>query len=301
MRLFILSRSAALYSTNSLLQAARRANHQVTVVDHTRCNLLLDQRQAKIYYGGTKLTMPDAVVPRIGASVTDVGVRVIQQFEARKVFSAVRSDALSQARDKLRSLQILLKADVPVPRSYFLHDLEDLPAAIEALNGPPVIIKLLESTHGAGVILAESETTAVSVAEAFIRNKQPVLLQEYIRESRGEDIRAFVVGGKIVAAMRRKAATGEFRSNLHRGAEGSIAQLSQAEERMALRAAKVLRLGIAGVDILRSARGPLVIEVNASPGLEGIEHYTQVDVAGHVIRHVEERFKHWRTQLFSQP
>ena len=298
MHLYILSRSAQLYSTDSLLKAARRAGHHAQVVDHTRCNLFLDQSPT-IYYEAEKLRLPDAILPRIGASVTEIGVRVIQQFEAARVFSAVRSDALGQARDKLRSLQILSRAGVPVPRSFFLHELHHLDYAIDRLGGAPVIVKLLESTHGTGVILAESKTTAASVTEAFVRNRQPVLLQEYIRESRGADVRAFVVGGNVVAAMLRQAAAGEFRSNLHRGATGTVAQLSTMEEQIAIRAAKVLRLGIAGVDLLRSDRGPLVIEVNASPGLEGIETYTGVDVAGHVMHYVEARFKQHRTQLFN--
>ena len=295
MHLYILSRSAALYSTNSLLQAARRAEHEVSIVDYTRCNLILDKRPV-VYHAGERLRVPDAILPRIGASVTEVGVRVIQHFEAAKVYSAVRSDALGQARDKLRSLQILQRADVPVPRSVFLHDLTDLASAIDLLDGPPVIIKLLESTHGAGVVLAESMTSAISVTEAFVRSKQPVLLQEYIRESGGADVRAFVVGGQVVAAMQRQAAAGEFRSNLHRGASASVIELTPAETRLAVQAAKVLRLGIAGVDILRSDKGPLVIEVNASPGLEGIETYTGVDVAGHIIQYLENRYKQHRAQ-----
>ena len=288
MHLYLLSRSAALYSTNSLVQAAQRAGHHVGLVDYTRCNLVLDKGPV-IYHAGERLRLPDAILPRIGASVTEVGARVIQQFEAAQVYSAVRSDALLRARNKLRSLQLLQRADVPVPRSVFLHDLGDLESAIDLLNGPPIIIKLLESTHGAGVVLAESRTSAISVTEAFVRNKQPVLLQEYIHESGGADLRVFVVGGQVVATMLRQAAAGEFRSNLHRGATATVVALSPAEEKLAIQAAKVLRLGIAGVDILRSDRGPLVIEVNASPGLEGIETYTGIDVAGHIIRYVEQR------------
>ena len=289
MHLYLLSRSAALYSTKSLLKAGRRAGHHVQVIDHTRCNLLLDKRPT-VHYDGETLRTPDAILPRIGASVTAVGVRVIQHFEAAGVYSAVRAAALDQARDKLRSLQLLQRADVPVPRSFFLHDLRQLPDAIDRLGGTPLIVKLLESTHGAGVILAESAAGAISVVEAFVRNHQPVLLQEYIREAAGADLRVLVVGGRVVAAMERRAAAGEFRSNLHRGATGAAVQLSPSEEKIAIHAARVLRLGVAGVDLLRSSRGPLVIEVNASPGLEGIETHTGVDVAGHIIRHIEAQF-----------
>ena len=287
MRIVIFSRGAGLYSTQSLLRAGLRRRHQIEVVDHLQCSILIEERAPRIYYGGLPLGEMEAVIPRIGASVTFHGASLIRQVEAMKIFTATRAEALIKARDKLRCLQQLAIAGVQVPKTFFLQNTQDLPSVLEWLGGAPVVVKLLESTHGVGVILAESRQTAVSVVEAFIRTGEKVLVQEFIKEAEGSDVRAFVVGGQIVAAMKRQALAGEFRSNLHRGATAEIIRLSDLEERVVKKAVQVMGLHIAGVDLLRSRRGPLVMEVNASPGLEGIETITGVDIAGRIIEFVE--------------
>ncbi|GIV32002.1 MAG: putative alpha-L-glutamate ligase [Saprospiraceae bacterium] len=280
----ILSRGAGLYSTQRLFQAARQRGFYVRIIDHQQCHLFIEEQQPQIWYDGERLTGVDAVIPRIGASVTDYGAAVIRHFELMGVYTATRSEALLMARDKLKCLQYLSAHGVPVPRTFIAGSPDAVPYLVEKLGGAPVVIKLLESTHGVGVILAESLQTAVSLAEVFARLEQPIILQEYIRESGGTDVRAFVVGRKVVASMLRVAAPGEFRSNLHRGATGHPTKLSPKEENLVLKATRLMGLQIAGVDLLRSARGPLVIEVNASPGLEGIETATGIDIAGAIIR-----------------
>ncbi|RMF27425.1 MAG: RimK family alpha-L-glutamate ligase [Bacteroidetes bacterium] len=231
----------------------------------------------------------DAVIPRIGASVTFYGAAVIQQFELMGVYTAARADALLQARDKLRSLQLLAAAGMDIPRTFIVNNPDVVGSLIDELGGPPVVIKLLESTHGLGVILAETRKTAISIVEAFQRTNQKVIVQEFIEEARGADIRVLVVGGRVVAAMRRQAVDGEFRSNLHRGASATRVKLRQEEVNLVQRAVKLLGLDVAGVDLLRSRRGPLLLEINASPGLEGIETITGVDIAGAIIEHVVRR------------
>lgn len=281
----ILSRGAGLYSTQRLFQAARQRGFYVRIIDHQQCHLFIENQQPQVWYQGECLRGVDAVIPRIGASVTDYGAAVIRHFELMGVYTATRSEALLMARDKLKCLQHLSANGVPVPRTFIASSIDAIPGLVEKLGGAPVVIKLLESTHGVGVILAESLQAAVAMAEVFSRLQQPIILQEYIREASGTDVRAFVVGKKVVASMLRIAAPGEFRSNLHRGATGHPTKLTPAEEDLVLRATKLMGLQIAGVDLLRSERGPLVIEVNASPGLEGIETATGVDIAGSIIRH----------------
>ena len=289
----ILSRGATLYSTQSLFRAARNRGHYVRVIDHQRCSIVIEHAVPQVIYEGGRLVGMDALIPRIGASVTDYGAAVIRQFELMGVYTATRSEALIMARDKLKCLQVLSAEGIDVPRTSICGMPEEVPALLDMMGGTPIVIKLLESTHGVGVILAETRSSAVSIVEAFSKLDQPVLLQEFIREAEGADIRAFVVGRQVVASMLRQAAEGEFRSNLHRGAEATPVELTELEEKTVLKAARLMGLDIAGVDILRSKRGPLVMEVNASPGLEGIENTTGVDIAGTIIQHIErgvERF-----------
>ncbi len=282
----ILSRGAGLYSTQSLFRAARSRGHYVRVIDHKRCNIVIEKGLPQIIYEGSRLIGMDAVIPRIGTSVTDYGAAVIRQLELMGVHTATKSEALIIARDKLKCLQKLSASGIGVPRTFIAGTVEDVPELIDRLSGVPVVIKLLESTHGVGVILAQSRSTAISVVEAFSKFNHQVILQEFIEEAGGADIRAFVVGRRVVAAMKRQAVQGEFRSNLHRGATSTVVQLTPKETDIVLNAAKLMGLEIAGVDILRSNRGPLVMEVNASPGLEGIETTTGVDVAGAIVENV---------------
>jgi ribosomal protein S6--L-glutamate ligase len=284
----LLSRGPSLYSTQSLFRAARMRGHYVRVIDHGQISLVIEQGVPQMVYEGNRLVGMDAVIPRIGASVTDYGAAVIRQFELMDIYTSTRSEALIMARDKLKCLQILSANGIAVPRTMMAGMPEALPRLIDNLGGAPVVVKMLESTHGVGVVLAESKNTAISLVEAFTKLGQPVLIQEFIEEAAGADIRAFVVGKQVVASMLRQAQAGEFRSNLHRGAVASIVALSAVEEKTVLDAARLMDLEIAGVDILRSKRGPLVMEVNASPGLEGIEGTTKVDIAGAIIENVEK-------------
>ncbi len=263
------------------------------IIDHQRCSIAIERGAPQVIYEGTRLFGMDALIPRIGASVTDYGAAVIRQFELMGVYTATRSEALIMARDKLKCLQKLSAEGVSVPRTFICGAPENVPDLLKKMGGAPVVIKLLESTQGVGVILAETTSAAISIVEAFSKLGQYVLLQEYIQEAEGADVRAFVVGRQIVASMLRQAAEGEFRSNLHRGAEARPAALSPEEEKIVLKSARLMGLDIAGVDILRSKKGPLVMEVNASPGLEGIETTTGIDIAGAIIANVErgvERF-----------
>ena len=283
MNLAILSREPKSYSTQRLVAAAQERGHVAQVIDHLQCNLVLEQGQPDIIYQGRPLVRPDAIIPRIGASVTFYGTAVVRQFEMMKVRTAVDSQAIVRSRDKLRSTQILSRAGVGMPKTAFANFTNDVPALIEHVGGAPVIIKLLEGTQGLGVVLAESAKAAQSVIEAFHNLKARILVQEFIAEAKGADVRAFIVDGEVVGAMRRQGKEGEFRSNLHRGGVGTLVKLSRAEKAAALLATKALGLGIAGVDMLQSKRGPLVLEVNSSPGLEGIEKATGLDIAGRII------------------
>lgn len=287
MKIVILSRNADLYSTRRLVEAAEQKGHEALVVDHLKCNIVIEKKKPSVYYQGEQLLHVDAVIPRIGASVTFYGTAVVRQFEMMKVFTAVESQALIRSRDKLRSLQIMARAGVGLPKTVFTNYSKDVDQVVRSVGGAPLVIKLLEGTQGLGVVLAETENAAKSIIEAFNGLKARVIAQEFIQEAGGADIRAFVVEGNIVGAMKRQGKKGEFRSNLHRGGTASIIELSEEERNTALKAARVLGLGIAGVDMLQSKHGPLVIEVNSSPGLEGIEGATGKDIAREIISYVE--------------
>ncbi len=287
MKIVILSRNPRLYSTKRLVEAATSKGHEVVVVDHLKCIIELEKKSPRIYYNGTYLKNIDAVIPRIGASVTFYGTAVVRQFEMMNTFTAIESQALIRSRDKLRSLQILARAGVGLPKTIFANYAKDVDHVINSVGGAPLVIKLLEGTQGLGVVLAETHNAANSVIEAFNGLKARVIAQEFIKEASGVDIRAFVVDGVVVGAMKRKGKEGEFRSNLHRGGSASIVSLSDEQENTALKAAKAMGLGIAGVDMLQSDKGPLVLEVNSSPGLEGIETATKKDIAKEIIKYLE--------------
>ncbi len=287
MNIVILSRQAELYSTRRLVEAGKEAGHHMRVVDHLKCNIEIEKKKPKLYYQGAYLEDVDAVIPRIGASVTFYGTAVVRQFEMMKIFTAVESQALVRSRDKLRSLQLLARAGVGLPKTVFSNFSKDVEHVVDTVGGAPVILKLLEGTQGLGVVLAESQNAAGSVMEAFNGLEARVIVQEFIKEAGGADIRAFVVDGVVVGAMKRQGKEGEFRSNLHRGGSANIIELSDEEENTALIAAKAMGLGVAGVDMLQSKNGPLVLEVNSSPGLEGIEKATGKNIAKKIIRYVE--------------
>jgi ribosomal protein S6--L-glutamate ligase len=289
MKIAVLSRNPKLFSTRRLVEEALKAGHDCVVVDHSLCDLIIEQEGPSIIYKGQKIEGIDAIIPRIGASVTFYGTAVVRQFELMGAFSAVTSQAIVRSRDKLRSLQILSKNGLGMPKTAFTNFSKGgEKQLIEQVSGAPVIIKLLEGTQGLGVVLAETKKAAQSVVEAFHGLKARIIVQEYIKEAKGADIRAFVVNGKVVGAMKRQGAEGEFRSNLHRGGVATVIKLSRAEKQAALNAAKALGLDVAGVDLLQSDRGPLILEVNSSPGLEGIEGATGINVAAEIIKFVEE-------------
>lgn len=287
MKIAILSRNPNLYSTKRLVEAAELKGHEVLVVDHLKCVIELERKSPRVYYKGVYLDDIDAIIPRIGASVTFYGTAVVRQFEMMNVFSAVKSQALVNSRDKLRSLQILARAGVGLPKTIFTNYAKDVDHIINSVGGAPLVIKLLEGTQGLGVVLAETHNAANSVIEAFNGLKARVIAQEFIKEAGGSDIRVFIVDGVIVGAMKRTGKDGEFRSNLHRGGAANIIELSNEEEITAIKAARSMGLGVAGVDMLQSANGPLVLEVNSSPGLEGIETATQKDIAKEIIKYIE--------------
>ncbi len=289
MHIAILSRDAKLYSTQRLKEAGELRGHKVEIIDHMKCVLFIEKKNPVVLYQGRKLDYFDAIIPRIGASVTFYGAAVVRQFEMMKVFSAIESQALIRSRDKLRSLQILSRAGLGMPKTIFMDYSRDTEGILEAVGGAPVVIKLLEGTQGLGVVLAENEKAAQSVIEAFHGLHARIIIQEFIKESRGTDIRAFIVNGEVVGAMKREATReGEFRSNLHRGGIATVIKLTRAQKAAAIMAAKKMGLGVAGVDMLLSKRGPLIIEVNSSPGLEGIETATKLDIAGKVIQYLEQ-------------
>ena len=287
MNIKILSRNSSLYSTRRLVEAARLRDHQVEVIDPLKCDLIIEKRKPSIYYKGRVLEHTDAVIPRIGASVTFYGTAVVRQFEMNAVFSTTGSQALMRSRDKLRSLQILSRARLGLPKTIFTNYSKDVGEVIDHVGGAPLIIKLLEGTQGLGVVLAETRNAAESVIEAFNGLQARVIVQEFIKEAGGADIRALVVDGQVVGAMKRQGKEGEFRSNLHRGGSASVIELTDEEESAAIKAAKAMGLGVAGVDMLQSSRGPLILEVNSSPGLEGIEAATGKDIAKSIIRYIE--------------
>jgi ribosomal protein S6--L-glutamate ligase len=270
-----------------LVEAGNKRGHNMVVLDHLKCNIEIEKRKPRIMYRGEYLKDFDAVIPRIGASVTFYGTAVVRQFEMMGIFSTCESVALVRSRDKLRSLQILSRAGLGLPKTVFTNYAKDVDEVIDAVGGAPCVIKLLEGTQGLGVVLAETKKAAESVIEAFNGLKARVIVQEFIKEAKGADIRAFVVGETVVGAMKRQGKEGEFRSNLHRGGSAEIIELSDREERAALKAARAMGLGVAGVDLLQSSRGPLILEVNSSPGLEGIEKATSRDIAKDIIRYIE--------------
>jgi ribosomal protein S6--L-glutamate ligase len=289
MRIAILSRNKNLYSTRRLVEAGEKRGHQMMVLDHMKCVLVIEQGRPHIYFNGREVRDIDAVIPRIGASATFYGSAVVRQFEMMKIFTAVESQALVRSRDKLRSLQILARAGLGIPKTAFASSPKDkdIDSVISSIGGAPCVVKLLEGTQGIGVILAENQKAAKSVVEAFLKLEANMLVQEFIQEAGGADLRVFVVDGQIVGSMKRQAKEGEFRSNLHRGGTASVIHLTADERATAIKAAKKLGLAIAGVDLLQSSRGPLVMEVNSSPGLEGIEGATGIDIAGKIIEYVE--------------
>lgn len=291
MKIAVLSRNPKLYSTSRLIEAIEKAGHEGLVIDHLKCDIIMDNDGPSLYYQGEELTDIDAVIPRIGASVTFYGTAVVRQFEMMKVFSAVDSLAITRSRDKLRSLQILSRAGVRMPKTAFTNFSKAENKVLKHIGQAPVVIKLLEGTQGLGVVLAETNKAATSVVEAFESLKTRVILQEFIAEAGGADIRAFIVNGEVIGAMKRQGKEGEFRSNLHRGGHANVIKLSRAEKSAALSSAKSMGLAIAGVDMLQSKNGPLVLEVNSSPGLEGIEKATGVDIAGKIIEYIEESTK----------
>lgn len=287
MKIAILSRNPKLYSTLRLVEAAEKKGHEAVVIDHLKCIIEIEKKKPRIYYNGEYLEGFDAVIPRIGASVTFYGTAVVRQFEMMKVFTAVESQALVRSRDKLRSLQVMSRAGVGLPRTVFTNYTKDVDHVIESVGGAPLVLKLLEGTQGLGVVLAETRNAATSVIEAFNGLKARVIAQQFIKESKGADIRAFIIDGVVVGAMKRQGKKGEFRSNLHRGGTASIIELSDEEDTTARKAARAMGLGVAGVDMLQSDSGPLVLEVNSSPGLEGIEAATGKDIAREIIRYIE--------------
>jgi ribosomal protein S6--L-glutamate ligase len=289
MNIGILSRDQKLYSTRRLKEAGEARGHRVEIIDHMKCVLVIEKKNPMVWYNGKRLDYFDAIIPRIGASVTFYGAAVVRQFEMMKVFTAVESQALIRSRDKLRSLQILSRAGMGLPKTIFMDYSKDTEGIIEAVGGAPVVIKMLEGTQGLGVVLAENKKAAQSVIEAFHGLHARIIVQEFIKEAKGADIRAFVVNGEVIGAMKRQARDGEFRSNLHRGGYATVVKLSRTEKSTAVGAARKLGLDVAGVDMLPSKRGPLIIEVNSSPGLEGIEGATKVDIASKIIQFIEKK------------
>ena len=296
MKIAILSRNPRLYSTRRLVEAAESRGHEVVVLDALRVYMNITSGKPQIHYKGETLGGFDAVIPRIGASVTFYGTAVLRQFEVMGVYPVNESVAISRSRDKLRSLQLLSRKNVGMPVTGFSHSPDDTDDLLNFIGKPPYVIKLLEGTQGIGVVLAETRKAAESVIEAFRGLKAQILVQEFIAEAGGADIRCLVVGGKVVAAMKRQAQEGEFRSNLHRGGSATLVKLTPEERATAVNAAKIMGLNVAGVDLLRSDRGPLVMEVNSSPGLEGIERASKKDVAGLIVELIERNAKPGQTK-----
>ncbi|MCB2427912.1 30S ribosomal protein S6--L-glutamate ligase [Methylophaga pinxianii] len=288
MKIAILSRNSKLYSTRRLVEAAEARGHEVDVLDVLRCYMNITSMKPEVHYKGQNLTGYDAVIPRIGASVTFYGTAVLRQFEMMNVYPLNESVAISRSRDKLRALQLLSRRGIGLPVTGFAHRPDDVDDLIKMVGGAPLVIKLLEGTQGIGVVLAETSGAAESVIEAFMGMKANILVQEFIKEAGGADIRCFVVGEKVVAAMKRQGKEGEFRSNLHRGGTANLIRITPAERATAVRAAKTMGLNVCGVDLLRSNHGPVVMEVNSSPGLEGIEAATGKDIASLIIDFIEK-------------
>jgi len=296
MKIAILSRNAKLYSTRRLVEAAEAKGHEVHVLDVLRCYMNITSMKPEVHYKGESLGGYDAVIPRIGASVTFYGTAVLRQFEMMGVYPLNESVAISRSRDKLRALQLLSRKGIGLPVTGFAHRPDDVDDLIKMVGGAPLVIKLLEGTQGIGVVLAETQGAAESVIEAFMGMKANILVQEFIKEAGGADIRCFVVGDKVVAAMKRQGKEGEFRSNLHRGGSANLIRITPEERSTAVRAAKTMGLSVCGVDLLRSNHGAVVMEVNSSPGLEGIETATGKDIAKQVIEFIEKNAKAGNTK-----
>ena len=296
MKIAMMARNANLYSHQRLKEAAEKRGHELHIINTLRCYMNIASRRPEMYYNGEKLEGFDAVIPRIGASITNYGAAVLRQCEMAGVWPLNESVAIGRSRDKLRSMQIFAKYGLGLPLTAYANDPKQAEEIIKAVNGPPVVIKLLEGTQGIGVVLAETMSSAKSVIEAFRGANVNILVQEFIKEAGGTDIRALVVGGKVVAAMKRTGAADDFRSNLHRGGSAQIVKITPEERSTALRAAKHMGLNVCGVDMLRSNHGPVIMEVNSSPGLEGIENATGKDVAGLIIEFIEKNAKPGKTK-----
>ncbi|MGM0552685.1 MAG: 30S ribosomal protein S6--L-glutamate ligase [Pseudomonadota bacterium] len=296
MKIGILSRNTRLYSTRRLVEAAQERGHEIRVVDPLRCYMNITAHKPQIHYRGDILDEFNAVIPRIGASITFYGTAVLRQFEMMNVYPLNESVAISRSRDKLRSLQLLSRRGIGLPVTGFAHSPDDIEDLLNTVGGAPVVVKLLEGTQGLGVVLAETKQAAESVIQAFMGLKQHILVQEYIKEAKGSDIRCLVLGDKVVASMKRQAKDGEFRSNLHRGGSATLCRITPEERATAVRAAKVMGLNVCGVDLLRSNHGAVVMEVNSSPGLEGIEAASGKDIAGLIIDFIAKNAKPNRTK-----
>ncbi|HEX9648623.1 MAG TPA: 30S ribosomal protein S6--L-glutamate ligase [Alphaproteobacteria bacterium] len=296
MKIAMLARNPGLYSHQRLIAAARQRGHDIEVYNTLMCYMNITAHRPEVRYGGEVLSGIDAVIPRIGASITFYGLAVLRQFEMMGVWPLNESVAIGRSRDKLRSLQLLARQGIGLPVTGFAHATRYTDDLIEMAGGAPVVVKLLEGTQGLGVVLGETHNSAKSVIEAFRGAKVNILVQEYIKEAGGADIRAFVIGDRVAAAMQRKAPEGEFRSNIHRGGSAARIRITPEERSTAVRAARAMGLNVAGVDMLRSNHGPVVMEVNSSPGLEGIEAATEVDIAGKVIEFVEKHARPHRTR-----
>ena len=296
MKIAILSRNLSLYSTKRLVEAARSKGHDVRVIDPLKCYMNITSHKPSIHYKGEKLEGFHAVIPRIGTSVTFYGTAVVRQFEMMGTYCVNESVAITRSRDKLRSLQLLARKGIGLPVTGFAHDTSYTDDLIQMVGGTPLVIKLLEGTQGIGVVLAETPKAASSVIEAFRGLDANILVQEFIKEAEGADIRCFVIGDKVVASMMRKGKEGEFRSNLHRGGTASVVIITPEERSTAVRAARIMGLNVAGVDLLRSSHGPVVMEVNSSPGLQGIEKATGKDVAGMIVEYIEKHAKQGKTR-----
>jgi ribosomal protein S6--L-glutamate ligase len=296
MKIVMMARNPDLYSHKRLVEAATARGHELDIVNTLRCYMNIASRRPEVYYNGEKLPRYDAVIPRIGASVTFYGLAVLRQFEMQGVFPLNESVAIGRSRDKLRSMQLLARDGIGLPVTTFAHDPKQTEEVLKLAGGAPMVIKLLEGTQGIGVVLADTDRSAKSVIEAFRGAGVNILVQEFIKEAGGTDIRALVVGGKVIAAMKRTGAEGEFRSNLHRGGSAQSIRISPEERSTAIRSAKAMGLNVCGVDMLRANHGPVVMEVNSSPGLEGVEKATGIDVAGKIIEYLETHAKPNKTR-----
>ena len=296
MKIAMMARNANLYSHQRLKEAAEARGHELDIIDTLRCYMNIASRRPEIYYNGAKLPKYDAVIPRIGASVTFYGLAVLRQFEMQGVYPLNESVAIGRSRDKLRSMQLLARDGIGLPVTTFAHDPKQTEEVLKIAGGAPLVVKLLEGTQGIGVVLADTDRSAKSVIEAFRGAKVNILVQEFIKEAGGTDIRALVVGGKVVAAMQRKGAEDDFRSNLHRGGSAERVRISPEERSVAVRSARSMGLNVCGVDMLRANHGPVVMEVNSSPGLEGVEKATGADIAGQIIEFVEKNAKAGKTR-----